>query len=143
VLAFGDVWLAQHRQDPLGRIDELRRRAAETGRDIPVDVIGVPPDSAALERYAHAGVRRVTMWAPSAGRSVIEAALDRFEHALAAHLDRQGHAYADLAEVHRLGGKYEEASAALEQSLARFERKGNLVMAERVRARLAELQETV
>jgi class 3 adenylate cyclase/tetratricopeptide (TPR) repeat protein len=59
------------------------------------------------------------------------------------HLDRQGHCYADLAEVLRLGGRNEEASAALEQSLARFERKGNLVMAERVRAQLAELHETV
>lgn len=59
------------------------------------------------------------------------------------NVDRQGHAYADLAEVLRLGGKNEQASAALEQSLARFERKGNLVMAERVRAQLAELHETV
>ena len=83
VLAFGDVWFAQHRQDPLGRIDDLRRRAAEAGRDVPVDVIGVPPDPAVLERYARAGVRRVSMWAPSAGRGVIEGALDRFERALA------------------------------------------------------------
>jgi tetratricopeptide (TPR) repeat protein len=58
-------------------------------------------------------------------------------------LDRQGDAYADLAEVLRLGGKNEEASAALEESLARFERKGNLVMAERVRAQLAELHAAV
>jgi hypothetical protein len=48
-----------------------------------VDVIGVLPDPAALERYEAAGVRRVSMWAPSAGRGVIEPALDAFERALA------------------------------------------------------------
>jgi probable F420-dependent oxidoreductase len=83
VLAFGDVWFAQHRQNPLERIGELRARAAEAGRDIPVDVIGVPPDPAVLERYEEAGVRRVSMWAPSAGRSVIERALEPFERAVA------------------------------------------------------------
>jgi probable F420-dependent oxidoreductase len=83
VLGYGDAWLAQHRADPLDRIAELRARAAEAGREVPVDVIGVPPDPAVLERYAHAGVRRVSMWAPSAGRGVIEPALDAFERALA------------------------------------------------------------
>jgi tetratricopeptide (TPR) repeat protein len=56
-------------------------------------------------------------------------------------LDRQGDAYADLAEVLRLGGKPDEAAAALEQALGRYERKGNLVSAERARTRLAELQD--
>ena len=49
----------------------------------------------------------------------------------------QGDVYADLAEVLVLGGKHDEAIAALEQALARYERKGNLVSAERVRTRLA------
>jgi probable F420-dependent oxidoreductase len=83
VLAFGDAWFAQHRENPLERIDELRSRAAEAGRRVIVDVIGVPPDPAVLERYERAGVRRVSMWAPSAGRGVIEPALDRFERAVA------------------------------------------------------------
>ena len=39
----------------------------------------------------------------------------------------QGDVYADLAEVLELGGKHDEAIAALEQALARYERKGNLV----------------
>jgi class 3 adenylate cyclase/tetratricopeptide (TPR) repeat protein len=56
-------------------------------------------------------------------------------------LNAQGNAYADLGEVLRLGGKLDEASAALGQALERFERKGNLVMADRVRARLAEVEE--
>ncbi len=54
-------------------------------------------------------------------------------------LDMQGDVYADLAEVLLLGGRLDEAAAALQQALERYERKGNLVSAGRVRARLAEL----
>ncbi len=54
-------------------------------------------------------------------------------------LNGQGDAYADLAEVVLLAGKPDEAAAALEQALARYERKGNLVSAQGVRTRLAEL----
>jgi hypothetical protein len=52
-------------------------------------------------------------------------------------LDTQGDAYADLGEVLILAGKPDEAAAAFEQALERFERKGNVVSAERTRARLA------
>ena len=52
-------------------------------------------------------------------------------------LNGQGDAHADLAEVLLLGGKADEAAAALEQALERYERKGNLVMARRTRDRLA------
>jgi class 3 adenylate cyclase/tetratricopeptide (TPR) repeat protein len=55
-------------------------------------------------------------------------------------LDAQGDAYADFAEVLLLGGKTDEAVTALEQALERYERKGNLVMAGRARARLIALQ---
>jgi class 3 adenylate cyclase/tetratricopeptide (TPR) repeat protein len=55
-------------------------------------------------------------------------------------LDFQGDVYADLAEVLVLGGKPAEAVAALEQALERYERKGNVVSAQRTRERLAELQ---
>jgi class 3 adenylate cyclase/tetratricopeptide (TPR) repeat protein len=55
-------------------------------------------------------------------------------------LDPQGDAYADLGEVLVLAGKPGEAAAAFEQALERYERKENIVMAERVRARLAEVQ---
>jgi class 3 adenylate cyclase/tetratricopeptide (TPR) repeat protein len=54
-------------------------------------------------------------------------------------LNAQGDAYADLGEVLSLAGKPDEAAAALEQALMRYERKGNLVMAGRARARLEEL----
>jgi tetratricopeptide (TPR) repeat protein len=56
-------------------------------------------------------------------------------------LDLQGDAYADLAEVLSLAGRPKEATEALEQALARYERKGNLVMAQRAQMRLAELQD--
>jgi tetratricopeptide (TPR) repeat protein len=46
-------------------------------------------------------------------------------------------AYADLGEVLSLAGRGDEAATAREQALARYERKGNLVMAERTRALLA------
>ena len=60
--------------------------------------------------------------------------------ALAAETDMlNAHADAliDLAEVLALAGQ--DARAELEQALALYERKGNLVMAERTRSRLAEL----
>jgi hypothetical protein len=42
--------------------------------------------------------------------------------------------------VLQLTGKPDEAAPALEQALARYQQKENVVMAERVRARLAELR---
>jgi hypothetical protein len=45
----------------------------------------------------------------------------------------------DLAEVLRLGENPAEARASLEEALALYERKGNLVSAERARRTLAEL----
>jgi tetratricopeptide (TPR) repeat protein len=56
-------------------------------------------------------------------------------------LDAQGDVYADLAEVLILTGKPDEAAAALEQALERYERKGNLVSTQRAQTRLAELHD--
>jgi tetratricopeptide (TPR) repeat protein len=56
-------------------------------------------------------------------------------------LNVQGNVFADLAEVLSLAGRPKEATEALEQALARYERKGNLVMAQRAQMRLAELQD--
>jgi tetratricopeptide (TPR) repeat protein len=55
-------------------------------------------------------------------------------------LNAQADAYADLGEVLALVGRRDEAADALEQALSRYERKENLAMAERTRARLAELR---
>jgi len=79
----------------------------------------------------------------------------RGQHAEAEHLARealaiserveglnyQADCYADLAEVLSLAGDPKRAAEALEQALARYQRKENVVMAERVRARLAALDE--
>jgi class 3 adenylate cyclase/tetratricopeptide (TPR) repeat protein len=55
--------------------------------------------------------------------------------------DAQGGAHADLAEVLLLGGQRDEAVAALEKAIDRYERKGNLVSARHARARLAALRD--
>jgi hypothetical protein len=55
-------------------------------------------------------------------------------------LNVQADAYSDLAEVLALAHKTEDVSTALKQALERYERKGNIVMAERTRARLADAQ---
>ena len=79
-------------------------------------------------------------------------ALDRLEEAddlagRAAELGAIDDAFTQMlwrqvrAKVLILGGKPDEAAAALEQALARYERKGNLVSAGRARVRLAELED--
>jgi hypothetical protein len=55
-------------------------------------------------------------------------------------IDGEGDAYADLGEVLLFAGKPGEAAGALEQALERYERKGNRVMAQRIRTRLEELR---
>ena len=57
-------------------------------------------------------------------------------------LESQGDAYADLAEVLLLVGKPGEATAALEQAIERYDRKGNVVSAQGARKRLADLRKT-
>jgi len=56
------------------------------------------------------------------------------------YLNLQAQAYADLGEVLALAGETGAAREALKQALERYGRKGNLVGAERARARLAELR---
>jgi class 3 adenylate cyclase/tetratricopeptide (TPR) repeat protein len=52
-------------------------------------------------------------------------------------LDAQAETYADLGEVLELARRPEDAAKAFEQALERYERKENLVMAERMRERLS------
>ena len=82
VLAFGDAWFPNFARASglVERADELRSRAE---RPIDFMVMGVPADSAVLGRLRDAGARRVVHWIPSAGRSVVEAALERWESAIA------------------------------------------------------------
>jgi probable F420-dependent oxidoreductase len=81
VLALGDAWFPNFGTPRLAeRIEELRARA---DRQVHVHVIGVPPDAGAIEGLARAGVRRASRWLPSGGRSVVEAALEPWESAIA------------------------------------------------------------
>jgi class 3 adenylate cyclase/tetratricopeptide (TPR) repeat protein len=54
-------------------------------------------------------------------------------------LNWQADSFADLGEVLSRAGRNDDAVGALEQALARYERKGNLVMAQRTRTRLSQL----
>jgi probable F420-dependent oxidoreductase len=81
VLAFGDAWAPNYARNGLfERAEELRARA---DRPIEMMAMGVPADAAVLERCQAAGFRRVVYWVPSGGMSVVEAALARWESAIA------------------------------------------------------------
>ena len=56
-------------------------------------------------------------------------------------LNFQGDAFCDLAEVLAAAGRTDEAAAALEQALERYERKKNLAMVARVRPKLETLRQ--
>jgi alkanesulfonate monooxygenase SsuD/methylene tetrahydromethanopterin reductase-like flavin-dependent oxidoreductase (luciferase family) len=84
VLAFGDVWFPNWAFDGvIDRIPELRGRAEDAGREIPVWAMGVPADARVLERCRDAGIARVAHWLPSANAGPVERALERFEDAVA------------------------------------------------------------
>src|SRR5437763_8370355 len=82
VLGFGDGWLAQWRGDDavFERIAELQARAE---RPVFVDLIGMSAKPDLIERAQRAGVRRALRWLPSGGHSTVEAALERWEGAIA------------------------------------------------------------
>jgi len=82
VIAFGDAWFPNYlRSDDIyDRIDELRARAE---RPIDVQLVGLPAKPEEIERAAAAGASRVVRWLPSAPRSVVESALERWERAIA------------------------------------------------------------
>jgi probable F420-dependent oxidoreductase len=82
VLAFGDGWLPNYVADDrfFDRLAELRARAE---RPISVHILGMPADPHALERVRDAGARRAMHWLPSGSRSTVEAALERWEAAIA------------------------------------------------------------
>jgi probable F420-dependent oxidoreductase len=81
VLAFGDAWFPNYGPDDLlDRVSELRSRA---DRHIDVMAIGVPPKAAALQELADHGFQRAIRWIPSGNRSVVEAALEEWEAAIA------------------------------------------------------------
>jgi probable F420-dependent oxidoreductase len=87
VLAYGDEWMPVCLWDldeVLGRIAELRRRAAAAGREIGVTAYLPPAEPEALERLEAAGVHRAIFMLPSAGRDEVEPALEELTRLRAA-----------------------------------------------------------
>ena len=85
---------------------------------------------------AGAGARRVAARAPRRAERLAREALALTERTDS--LAFQGDALSDLAEVLLGAGRAEEATAALAQALERYERKGILPLARRVRERLED-----
>jgi probable F420-dependent oxidoreductase len=80
VLAYGDGWMPNAGGDDdalLGRIAELRRRAADAGREIGVTLSAAPSRPERLARYAEAGVERCVFYVPSAGEDAVESKIER------------------------------------------------------------------
>jgi probable F420-dependent oxidoreductase len=81
VLAFGDAWFPNYVRDGLAeRVTELRSRAE---RPIDVQIMGLPPEAAAIEKMHELGASRVLHWVPSGGLAVVESDLARWEAAIA------------------------------------------------------------
>jgi len=128
--AAGNVAKALYRLDRLDEADAWAGRAAEIGatetetgmswRQVRAKVL------ARRGEHSEAGLLARTAVAMGEGTD---------------HLDAQGDANADLAEVLLLGGQRDEAVAAFETAVERYERKGNIVSTQRARARLAELRD--
>ena len=87
VLAFGDGWLPNPERDDdtlLARIAELRRRAADAGREVGVTVNAASAKPERLGRLAEAQVDRVVFYLPAGDRDAIERRLERIDAGLAA-----------------------------------------------------------
>ena len=78
VLRYGDHWMPNREWDLETRIPELRRRAEQAGKARPeVTYFGADLDPAMVERLAAAGVDRVLLRLPPAGRAAVEEAIGR------------------------------------------------------------------
>ena len=79
VVAYGDGWMPNRikAEDFIARLDDLRRRAADAGRDpIPVTVYGASRKPEVLEEWAEHGVTRAVYWLPSADAGEVERRVD-------------------------------------------------------------------
>jgi probable F420-dependent oxidoreductase len=85
VLRYADGWFPIVMGLPvlLARVEELRARAADAGRDIPVTFNALRPDPAKLAICIDAGIERGVFWLPQGDAGAIEAALDRIAAAVA------------------------------------------------------------
>ncbi|HEX2435042.1 MAG TPA: LLM class F420-dependent oxidoreductase [Solirubrobacterales bacterium] len=83
VVAFGDEWMPNRVTGLSDRLEELRRLAAEAGRDpIPVTLSGAKPDPKLIERGERAGVHRCSFYIQAADEAGIERQLDELASTL-------------------------------------------------------------
>jgi probable F420-dependent oxidoreductase len=87
VLAFGDEWMPNRVKDEfiIPRFEELRRRASEAGREIPITIAGLMRDPERIERFERAGVHRGLFWLPASSPDEVEAAMDKYAQAAEAY----------------------------------------------------------
>jgi probable F420-dependent oxidoreductase len=86
VIEFCDGWMPIYgRSTPgaglLAKIDTLKQRAKEAGRDpdsISISIFGAPQDKDGLDQFAQAGVDRVVFWLPPADSATVEPIVDRY-----------------------------------------------------------------
>jgi probable F420-dependent oxidoreductase len=86
VLAYGDEWMPNRIREEgfTERLEELRRRAADAGRDpIPVTVYGGTRKPATLERWAEGGVHRSVYWIQPVEAGEAERKLDEISGLIA------------------------------------------------------------
>lgn len=83
IIEYCDGWMPIHgRKGILDQLGELRRQAADAGRDpasIEFGVFGCPGDPAVIERYREAGATRVVLGLPSADESSVLRVLDAYQ----------------------------------------------------------------
>jgi probable F420-dependent oxidoreductase len=78
VVAFGDEWMPNRVRGLTEKIEALRRRAEEAGRDpIPITLSGAKPDPELIERGEKLGVHRCTFYIEPSEAGEIERQLDR------------------------------------------------------------------
>jgi tetratricopeptide (TPR) repeat protein len=129
--AAGNLARALYALDQLGEADSWAGRSAELGTsdDAEKEMIWRQVRAKVLARRGeHAEAERLAREAVAIGDGTDS-------------LIGQGDANADLAEVLLLAGKRDEAVVALRHALDRYERKGHLVLAQRIRERLAGLRD--
>ncbi len=73
---YADGWLPVYPGEPEPLLADLAELRALAGRDLPVTVMNAPPDKAVLAALAEAGVERVLLDLPRAGRDETLRALD-------------------------------------------------------------------
>lgn len=79
VIAYGDEWMPNRikAEDFVGRLDDLRRRAEEAGRDpIPVTVYGASRKPEVLQEWVEHGVTRAVYWLSSSDAGEVERQVD-------------------------------------------------------------------